>query len=270
MPELAEVEVIRRNVDRWWTGRQAVEVRRLDPAIAKDCQERQIRDALSRELVEIRRRGKYLIAHLKGGPVAIFHFRMTGKIICADRPDPKYARLSWRIDEIGWLVFKDQRRLGTLEIVDEDELCDHEPLASLGPEPPEVTVAGLRSACSDRRLLKTALLDQHIVAGVGNIAVSEIFWRLQLPPQIKCGQLDADQWRRLVEQLPVYFDELVERTMADEVHYRGEASFEDDELFDVYGRQGQACPRCGGRIEKIRVAGRASYFCDQCQNHSEQ
>lgn len=264
MPELAEVEVVRRNLERWWVGRRASKVCVFDDALLEQGDADELREAMGSRLDDASRRGKYLIGRFATAQSVVFHFRMTGKIIRCDDAQPKYARLAWRIDDVGWLVFKDQRRLGVVEVfADERNLRNYEPLRRMGPEPEDVTVDHLRGACSDRRMLKTALLDQSIVAGVGNIAVSELFWRLRFTPEVKCGQLTDEDLARLIAEMPTYFDEIIDKSMGDEVMYVDEAEL--DNIFSVYRRAGQACPRCETVIEKKRVGGRSTYFCPRCQ-----
>lgn len=263
MPELAEVEIIRRNVERWWSGRDVVDVRVLDPKILKNASVLELEEALKKKLIGMRRRGKYLWAELAGGQAVVFHFRMTGKLICSDIPEPRFARLVWRINGVGWLIFKDQRRLGEVWLLEPGELSRYRPIVEMGPEPEDLTAERLKEACSGRRMLKSALLDQRIVAGVGNIAISELFWRLRLRPAVRCGELSVLDWEALVEEMPRYFDEILVRSDSAEVHYFGESGAEN--IFDVYARAGEPCPICGGMIEKTKVAGRTSYFCPECQ-----
>ncbi len=263
MPELAEVEVVRRNLSRWWRGRSADRVCILDEKLVESGESDALQAALKEPLKKAGRRGKYLFCHMACGQVLVFHFRMTGKIVCGDKPDPKYGRLSWHVDGAGWLVFKDQRRLGHLCLLSEETLDDYRPLKEMGPEPEDISVDYLRGVCSDRRLLKTALLDQSIVAGVGNIAVSELYWRLRFAPEIKCGQLDEEDWRRLVEEMPLYFEEIIEKSMSDEILYIEEGGTPND--FQVYARFDELCSRCGGTVDKRKVGGRTTYYCPECQ-----
>lgn len=263
MPELAEVEVVRRNLEHWWEGREASQVLVLDEKLLKNASPQEMKEALLQPLEKADRRGKYLICRMADGSVVVFHFRMTGKIICGDESEPKYGRLGWHIDGEGWLVFKDQRRLGTARLFSADDFENYEPLVKMGPEPGDLTVEHLREKCSARRMLKTALLDQSIVAGVGNIAISEVFWRLELAPDIKCGQLSDDKWQALVEELPVYFEEIIELSTGDEITYLEEAG--DENIFQIYGREGEECPRCATPIEKRKIGGRTSYYCAACQ-----
>lgn len=266
MPELAEVEVVRRNLVEWWEGRAASKVCLFDEKLLNETDTDALVQTLGEPLQEAGRRGKYLLCHFAGGQTVVFHFRMTGKIIGCDEPEPDYARLAWRVGDT-WLVFKDQRRLGEARLfASADEFAAYEPLVKMGPEPEDVTVDYLREVCSDRRMLKTALLDQSIVAGVGNIAISELFWRLKLAPGVKCGELTDDDWQALVDEMPAYFDDVIEFSMSDEVWYIEEAGGGQRESpFRIYGRAGEACPRCGAELEKTRVGGRSSYFCGECQ-----
>ncbi len=263
MPELAEVEVVRRNLVRWWLDSSATDVRILDERVLSDTTPSAIEAALRQDVKELSRRGKYLFAHLADDTVIVFHFRMTGKLVLAGVPEPKYARLSWLVDKSGWIVFKDQRCLGEVRLLGKEEFKEYEPLQKMGPEPEDITVEDLNSTCSKRRMLKSALLDQSVVAGVGNIAISELFWRVKLAPKVRCGELSDEDWESLVQEMPLYFDEVIEKSMGDEIFYQNEAGMEN--IFRVYGHAGESCPRCGGEIEKMKVAGRVSYYCGSCQ-----
>ena len=267
MPELGEVEVVRRNLVRWWEGRRASKVRLRDESLLKNSDAGRLETALTRRLETAERRGKYLMCHLAGDRTAVFHFRMTGKIIRCDDPEREYARLSWYVDETGWLSFVDQRRLGTAHLMTADELASYEPLVEMGPEPEDLTVTRLRGSCTGRRLLKTALLDQAIVAGVGNIAISELFWRLEIRPDVRCGELSDRQLGRLIEEMPRYFEEVVEFSMADEIEYLQEGGA--DNPFAIYGRDGAPCPRCQTALAKTRVGGRSSFYCPVCQGEDD-
>lgn len=272
MPELAEVEVVRRNLERWWKGRTAAEVQLHDPELVTTGTPEGLVEALGLPAAAIDRRGKYLIVTLATDDdtpdrIVVFHFRMTGKIVCVEDAEPSYARLAWHVPAAGWLVFKDMRRLGDAHLLEAGELEDFEPIASLGPEPDELSADALRErlAGSSRRL-KSALLDQSVVAGIGNIAVSELFWRLELPPKISCDELDDAQYEDLVDEMPRYFNWLVEDQMSDEIVYLGEGK--SHHPFDVYAREGEACPRdsCDATIERATFGGRSTYFCPACQS----
>ena len=263
MPELAEVEIVRRNLERWWLGRRAEEVRVLDPKLAFLAEP--LRELMAREVEAVRRRGKLLIVAVAGGAHVLFHLRMTGKIVRAEGPRPSSsARLSWRLDDGEWLVFKDRRRFAEVRVMAPGELEGYEPLQSMGPEPHEVDAARLAELLACRRRLKDRLMDQRVIAGIGNIAVSEVFWRIGLPPDVRCDALTPDQIAALAAALPAYFDWLIEVESADEIAYVNEGK-NTPSPFSIYGRGGEPCPRCASPIESETIGSRTSYFCRACQ-----
>jgi formamidopyrimidine-DNA glycosylase len=267
MPELPEVEIARRNLERWWQGKAASEVVVVDDKPLRETEPEALVAALKQTAEAIERYGKYILVRMGDGSTVLIHFRMTGKIVRCDEPEPKYARVAWKVrsnaDEPAWLVFKDQRRLGTVRLLAPDEFEGYEPVQKMGPDALEVTGEMLCERLSKRRMLKTALMDQEVIAGLGNIAAIEIMWRMELAPRIKCGELSEADCERLAEAIREFLLGVIEAEQADEVIYLEESR--RDNPFDVYGREGEACPRCGTEIERIKVGGRSSYFCPECQ-----
>lgn len=267
MPELAEVENVRLNLEAWWQGRRAVEIDEgLDEGLLVETTLDRVRGVLlGARCLDVRRRGKVLAVELQGGEVLAFHFMMTGKIVRRPRPEARHSRMAWRIDGDGWLHFVDPRRLGSLRCMSVEALERWEGWAGLGPEADEVDAEELAGRLSGtKRRLKDALLDQRVIAGVGNIAVSELFWRAGLPPEVRCDELTWEQIAALAAELPRYFSWLLQAQRSDEIRYLGEGAGTDDP-FEVYGRQGQPCPRCREAIVRIRSGGRSTYYCPRCQ-----
>lgn len=263
MPELAEVEVVRRNMADWWT-RPASDVLLHDEKLLTRGTLEDLTAVLESAVPTMDRRGKYLIARFPDRRAIVFHFRMSGKIVKCPEPDPRFARLAWNATEGGWLVYKDSRRLGHVDVLGPGEIEAYDPLVRMGPEPQDVDADLLKSRLSPRRRLKDALMDQSVVAGVGNIAISEIFWRLRLRPDIGVRELHDEQMRELASEIPKYFDEIIDAQLADEIVYIGEGNDEENP-FDVYGREGEPCPRCGTAIQRQTIGGRSSYYCPKCQ-----
>lgn len=271
MPELPEVEIARRNLERWWQGKTASEVVVVDEKPLRETDPEALVSALKQTAEAVERYGKYILVRVADGSTVLIHFRMTGKIVRCDEPEPKYARVSWKVPasngaEPGWLVFKDQRRLGTVRLLAPGEFESYEPVQKMGPDALEVTGDMLCERLSKRRMLKTALMDQEVIAGLGNIAAIEIMWRMELGPRVKCGALSEADCERLADEIKRFLLGVIEVEQADEVVYLEESRA--DNPFDVYGKEGEPCPRCGTAIGRVKVGGRSTYFCPTCQGLS--
>ncbi len=268
MPELSEVEVARTRVESWWRGRAADEVRVEDDEVFDNPAGLDVEELFKREVVSVRRRGKYLVVDFEEDAAAIFHFRMTGKITSSETPTRRFTRLSWHVPDVGWLVFDDARRLGDVVLMEGDPLEAHPPLIAMGPEPHDIEdgaeLADLLGG--RRRRLKDMLLDQSVIAGVGNIAISELYWRIGLHPKVRANELTEEQLEGLASEMPIYFDWLVEDQMADEIVYLNEGKAKNP--FDVYAREDEPCPRCKTSIERMTFGGRSTYYCPTCQPSS--
>jgi formamidopyrimidine-DNA glycosylase len=259
MPELGEVEIVRRNLEKWWVNQSAKQFVILDREVFSSGEDR-FETTMAQVAVKAGRRGKYLFVTFANNSVIVFHFRMTGKITLESTPDARFMRIAWKVND-GWLSFKDARRLGHIDVFSAEEFQNYRPIAKMGPEPFDITGAQLKDRVGKRNL-KSALLDQSVIAGVGNIAVSEVFWRLQLAPDILAIQLTEAQWDELASGLSDFFSEVIEFDAADEIEYVNQGG---PNTFDVYGRLGEACPRCGAIIARQKIAGRSSYSCAACQ-----
>ena len=269
MPELSEVEASRRQVALWWRTACA-ELVLHDPKLLPPEAFAALKQGLqSGGPLEVRRRGKVLIVQLEAGHMLV-HYRMTGKIVRSPVPQAKGARLAWRPQGADhWLVFCDVRRFGTVAWLPRGERPElaSSLLARMGPEPHDVATAdelGARLGSGSRRTLKAALLDQSVIAGVGNIAISELFWRCKLAPGIRVHELSHASCGQLAQEMPRYFDWLTELQVSQELAYLNEGG-QVENPFSVYAREDAACPRCQASIARVKVAGRSSYFCPVCQ-----
>ena len=270
MPELSEVEVSRRALWRWWEGQRATAVVLADVTLMPPDEFTGLEHAMTTAApASIKRRGKVLLVDFATQGTMMVHYRMTGKIAREpERPGEKF-RLAWQLQDGSWLVFRDPRRFGQVEWAGPQEvLTTRWPLLGrLGPEPHDIATGAqlaARVGLGSARSLKGALLDQSVVAGVGNIAISELYWRLGLHPSVKANELDQAQWDALAREMPAYFDWLVEVQEAEDLGYLHEGAHVPNP-FSVYAKRGKPCPRCQGSIEQERVAGRSTYFCPSCQ-----
>ena len=301
MPELPEVETIRRQLEPVVAGRTIESVRVLDERWTRPEAPRALEaEVRGRRIEGVRRRGKYLIVDLegkalderrksrkqhrppgKGGVHLVMHLRMTGNLLIAgegrfgaprlyeSEPDARFLRAVLELDDGSELWFTDARRFGHGVVLTADELGPYLD-ARLGVEPlgGELTGGGLMRLAEGRTApLKSFLLDQRRVAGIGNIYADEALWRAELHPLSPAGSMREEHAEALVEGIV----EALEAGLAnggssidDYRDARGEMGSMQDE-FLVHTREGQECARCGGVIRRIVLGGRSTYFCPGCQ-----
>jgi formamidopyrimidine-DNA glycosylase len=271
MPELPEVETIRRQLAPLVEGRRLERVRILDPRWSRPLAPGELEDALSgRRVRRLSRRGKYLVWECNDEVYLLQHLRMTGSVLHAPDPQQAHVRAWIELDRGGPLAIVDPRRFGTGELALGDAALESFFSSRLGLEPLDerFTAAHLRALARGRRTpVKAFLLDQTKVAGVGNIYADEALFRARVHPLREAGRLTLGEWERLREALVWTLLAGIEArgaTIDDFRHVDGVwGSFQD--RFQVHRRAGEPCPRCGREIVKLRVAGRGTYVCSHCQ-----
>jgi formamidopyrimidine-DNA glycosylase len=273
VPELPEVETVRRRLEPALVGRRFERVEIDDPRLTRPEDPAEVAAELTGERVEaLERRGKYLVVRFESGRVLLIHLRMTGTLLHAapGKPtDVPHRRAVVNLDDGSDVVYRDVRRFGTWLLVEPDELDSY--LAQrLGGEPlgRTFTTRTLAASLANRRApVKGALLDQRTLAGLGNIYVDEALWRARIHPLRPARELDPDEVRALREGIKRALEAGIKRQGATLRDYRqpdGSAGSMQNE-FKVYGRLGEPCDRCGTLIEKTRVAGRGTWYCPACQ-----
>ena len=262
MPELPEVEHTARNLARWMRGARIEQVETADARILRPVSPQVFRRKLNGARVgRIERRGKWI--RIEAGEHRLFvHLGMTGwfKPSQPGSEPLRFERAGFELrrgTQRSRLSYVDPRRWGRLVLTDEDI----EPWTALGPDPLsdgiDVKVLQRRLRRSKTRSIKEALLDQSVLAGVGNIQAIEALWKAKLDPRSHASALDARDLRALVRGLHW----TIERTLADLA--KGDAGA--DNPFHVYGRKGEPCPRCGTAFERVQLGGRTTTFCPGCQ-----
>jgi len=275
MPELPEVETIRRQLAPHMEGRVLGELEVLDPRWCAPAHPEEVADAVrGRPIARVSRRGKYLLVELADEVTLVMHLRMTGTLLRVDEgedtADRPHLRARLRLDDGRRVLFCDQRRFGTGEVLLGAETVEDYFGLRLGIEPlsPGFTAEALRALARNRRApVKAFLLSQERVAGVGNIYADEALFRARLHPLRPVGTLRRGQISSLrdavVESLEAGIDARG-ATIDDFRHTDGaRGSFQD--RFLVHRREGEPCPRCGSPIRKLRAAGRGTYVCPRCQ-----
>ena len=272
MPELPEVETIRRQLAPHLEGRTVLAMEVLDARWCEPAASVELEDAVrGRRIEDVGRRGKYLVLDLEDEVFLVMHLRMTGNLLLADGPeDPRHVRVRMHLDSGERLVFADVRRFGTGVVLLGASARDEYFASRLGVEPlgEDFTGDALRALARGRRTpVKAFLLAQERIAGVGNIYADEALWRARIHPLRPVGSLRRAQLDALrdavVETLKAGIDARG-ATIDDFRNLDGaEGSFQD--RFMVYGRKGEPCLRCGTPIRKLRVAQRGTYVCQRCQ-----
>jgi formamidopyrimidine-DNA glycosylase len=271
MPELPEVETIRRQLAPLVEGRVLERMEIRDPRWSRPLAPGALADALEgRRIESLTRRGKYLLWGFDGDMHLAQHLRMTGAVLAEPDPMPAHARVIIDLLPERRLVIVDPRRFGTGELFAGADALEDFLDERLGLEPLDerFTDEHLRAVLKDRRTpIKALLLDQRRIAGVGNIYADEALFRAAIHPLRPAGRITASERRRLREALIAALSAGIDArgaTIDDFRHVDGvRGSFQDQ--FLVHHRAGEPCPTCGRPIAKIVVAGRGTHVCESCQ-----
>jgi len=272
MPELPEVETVRRTlapavggrISSVWTSGMGLHMARRPPAA-------RLRKLVGGRITAIRRHGKYLLVDIDRGAAILVHLGMSGRLLLHAASDPR-APHTHVVIGLGRreLRFIDPRRFGLVDVVARGKEREHPGLAVLGPDALDeaIDVAAMLARARDKRTtLKAFVLDQGVIAGVGNIYASEALWRAQLRPTMRTHRLTAATTARLAAAIREVLERALDNggtTLSDFVDADGTAGENADYLW-VYDRAGQPCMRCRTAIKRSVLQGRATYYCPTCQ-----
>lgn len=282
MPELPEVETVRRGLLPVMEGARIARARVNRPDLRWPFPDGMAERLTGARIERLERRSKYLLAALDTEETLLMHLGMSGRILISgdplgsfvhDHPAPeKHDHVVFEMENGARVTFNDPRRFGAMDLLDTARREEHPLLAALGPEPlgNGFSEAHLVAELAGRNTpIKSALLDQKIVAGLGNIYVCEALFRTRIHPARKAGRIST---RRRAALVPA-----IRETLSDAIAAGGSSLRDyrqaDGELgyfqhsFDVYGREGQPCRRdgCGGVVRRIVQSGRSSFYCARCQ-----
>jgi formamidopyrimidine-DNA glycosylase len=289
VPELPEVETVCRQLEPELEGRRIEALEVYDARWSRPVAPEELADAVSGRTIEgLGRRGKYLLLGLSGGQTLVMHLRMTGNLILVEpggeaidpsegrrlyegerSTEERHLRARFRLDDGREVWFTDPRRFGEARLLDDDRLDAHfEPRLGVEPLSAKFTPEALGEIAAGRSApLKSFLLDQKGIAGVGNIYADEALFRARLHPLSPAGSMKPEHLEALRDGVVTALEAGIDGGGASIDDYRdgrGERGRMQDE-FLVHTREGEPCPRGDGTIERIVVAGRSTYFCPGCQ-----
>ena len=275
MPELPEVETIRKTLEHLTIGKQIEAVTVNWPKIIKKpVEHEQFVDALKGQTIEaVGRRGKFLIFYLTDLAL-VSHLRMEGKygLFPVNEEIDKHTHVLFTFTDGTQLRYKDVRKFGTMHLFLKGEELSSLPLSQLGPEPLSdefTTEYMMKSLSKTNRNIKAVLLDQTLVVGVGNIYVDESLFRAKIHPQRVASSLTENEIERIVTEVKATLAEAIEQggsTIRTYINSQGQIGMFQQQLL-VYGRDGKPCKECGNEIEKLKVAGRGTHICPSCQKN---
>lgn len=273
MPELPEVETIRRSLEEKIKGKTMLGVDVFLDKMLKGLNPAEFGENLKgRKITGIDRRGKYLIIHLSGGLLMVIHLRMTGQLLycSADQEKAKHTHVVFYLNDLGQLRFVDQRQFGKVYLVKAKDLDNISGLKTLGVEPlsdaftRELFKKGLRNR---RVKIKPLLLDQTFVAGIGNIYADEALFRARINPERVAAALsprESSQLYRAIKEVLIEGINNHGTSIKDYKDADGNKGSNQDNL-RVYGRTELPCVKCGTHIQRKVISGRSSHFCSKCQ-----
>ena len=273
MPELPEVEHVVRALRPVVVGRRILaaelNLKRISPEISRPAFARQLKDL---RINAVGRRGKYILFELDSGALLTTHLRMTGKFVALRTDDelPSYAHVVFYLDDDRRLVFCDMRQFGRMRIVSNSQKLPKELLA-LAPEPLSDEFSEeyfLQTLRKSRRSLKTLLLDQTRVLGLGNIYAVEALFLAGIHPLKQAHTLSKPRARKLFQAIKTILQEAIDSGSTLRIDLSdGESSYigSSERFWRVYEREGEPCVKCATKIRRVAHGGRSTYFCPKCQ-----
>ena len=275
MPELPEVETVKRGLSPFLAGRKIVRVEKTRPDLRWPIPGSLEHVLTGARVLRLERRGKYILWHTQDEMVMILHLGMSGRVlITKDLPKVKDAHdhLTFKTEDGFFIRYNDPRRFGFVDIVPLKNLAEYPSLAALGPEPLSnaFNASALRQKINKKKSpIKSVLLDQTIIAGLGNIYVCEALHRSGISPRRKAKNISESKTDSLVIAIRVVLQDAINAggsTLKDHLQTSGEMGYFQHQ-FRVYSREGEECMKksCSGTIKRIIQSGRSTFFCGKCQ-----
>lgn len=265
MPELPEVETVRRELKERVLGRTIEKVVVNAPSLLRGISSKDFSSQIKgSSITDVKRAGKLLILELSCGKAVTLHLKMTGQLVYPG--DGKASRVRFLLSGGEYLDFNDRRLFAEVGLTKDWRNIPF--VKALGPEPFDITPAGFHSMLSGRKAkIKPLLLDQTFVAGIGNLYAAEALFRAGIHPAREAGSLSPRESGRLLAAVQATLKEAIKHKGSSIDQYVRPSGEQGDfvRFHKVYGREGRPCGKCGGRVKRISLGGRGTYFCPVCQ-----
>lgn len=273
MPELPEVEIIKKGLKHYLPGKQFQRILVRESRLRWPVDENKLRKWVVRlQIHDVERRAKYLLVRMQQDSTLILHLGMSGQLLLLNKSVPfdKHDHVIFYLNNKSELRFRDPRRFGMVEVVPPGELKLYPRFIKLGFEPlaPQTQPENLfEKAHGSQRPIKNLLMDSHFVVGMGNIYTNEALFHARIHPSTPANQLYLSDWRKLLHEMRHVLISAINQggtTLNDFVNSNGDTGYFQLSLA-VYGKEGEKCPRCQSIIERMVLMGRSTYFCPNCQ-----
>ncbi len=280
MPELPEVETVRRGLSKYVVGHAIEAVDEINPGIIQG----DTKNIIGHKIIEARRIGKGLILDLENGYSLGIHIKLTGQLIYRDEKlentpvsaqkvgsiPNKFTHVIFHLDHNARLYYNDQRRFGWIKIVKTPELMTLPFFKNMGPEPfKDLTLEIFESILKTKQTkIKPLLMDQEIIGGIGNIYANDALFRAKIDPKRPAKSLSATETKDLFDSIIAVMEKSFEEGGASELSFVNilgqEGNYQRHSL--VYGKTGKPCPNCKTIIKRIEIGGRGTFLCENCQS----
>ncbi len=270
MPELPEVETIKKFLQRKIKGKIIRDIKVLN----KKQIQGSYKKFIGEEILNIKRRGKFLIFQLRRNKSVLVHLKMTGQLLIEDKPN-KFTRIIFNLSSVKdknkiekrdcSLIFNDIRKFGYIKFIENKEKTEPK---KIGPEPQELTFQYLKDILSkSRRAIKLVLMDQSKIAGLGNIYTNESLFLAKINPLKSANKLIDKEIKRLLKAIKLVIKKAIKYggTSFNSYLKPNKSKGKYQNIFLVYRRKGEKCPRCKEKIQYIKIGNRGTFFCPSCQ-----
>lgn len=277
MPELPEVETIKRVLEPQIKRSRITNILLKNQQVISHPDADQFCGSLTGQMIlSMSRRGKYLLIHMESGDRVALHLRMTGSLLVTlpDHPVEKHTHIIFSLDNGRELRFIDTRRFGRFWLISKDEEDTYSGIHKLGLEPfdEKLTAEYLKTHFGKRKkAIKECLLEQGVIAGIGNIYSDEILFQSRICPSTPANKLNDAQWGQLAAAIPQQMSYFIEKNQITEEEYLAGMGkdYRNTPFLQVYGHGGEACMNCGEMLERVVIGGRSSVYCPRCQRPLE-